>query len=94
MNPDNAIAAGSFGAILIFEMVLVVLMVVVYWKIATKAGYPGWYALAVIVPCLNLILFIAFAFSEWPIERELKHLRSLQSNQPNAYPRYPQSPTP
>jgi hypothetical protein len=46
-----------------------------FWKIATKAGYPGWYALAYFIPFLNVIVLWWFAFSEWPIQRGLEGRR-------------------
>ena len=91
MNSPNAAAAGAFGLVIVFYLVIIALMILVYWKVADKAGYPGWYSLGLLVPCLNLVLLIMFAFTEWPIERELKQLRSL-TPQPGAYPRYPGMP--
>jgi len=91
MNSNDAATAGAFGFIIIFYAVLIALATLIYWKVASKAGYPGWYSLGFLVPCLNLVLLILFAFTEWPIERELRELRSM-TPQPGAYPRYPGSP--
>ncbi len=41
-----------------------------YWRIVTKAGYPGSIALLFFIPILNVIMLFWFAFSEWPIERQ------------------------
>lgn len=90
MNSSDAFAFGSMGVIVLFYIVIFALVMAIYWKIVSKAGYPGWYALGMLVPCLNLVLIIMFAFVEWPIERELNYLRSQQGYQP--YPRYPGSP--
>jgi hypothetical protein len=89
----GAAAAGAMGFVFLIYAVIIALIIVVYWKIASKAGYPGWYALGFLVPCVNLVLLVLFAFTEWPIERELRELRGM-SPQPGNYPRYPQSPTP
>ena len=51
-------------------MFLSVFFLVPCWKIATKAGHPGWYALALCVPLLNLIALWWFAFSDWPSLRQ------------------------
>ena len=53
--------------------VLVVLIAIVpYWKIFSKAGYSGALSLLLFVPLLNIILLFWFAFTEWPIERSRK----------------------
>ena len=87
-SSDAAVSAGAAGILILFYLVIIGLILAVYWKITAKAGYPGWYALGMLVPCLNLVLLLMFAFTEWPIERELKHLRSLQNSQ-SGYPRFP-----
>ncbi len=33
-----------------------------------KAGFPGWYGVAVVIPMLNLLLVLFLAFAEWPLE--------------------------
>jgi hypothetical protein len=36
------------------------------WRICRRAGFPGWFGLAVVVPVLNVVLLYAFAFVPWP----------------------------
>jgi hypothetical protein len=44
-------------------------------KIVSKAGYSGWWVLIIFVPFVGpliaFVLFCIFAFSEWPIQRQL-----------------------
>jgi len=47
-------------------LVWVVLVIVPFWKITTKAGYSGWLSLLVVVPIVNLIFIYFLAFSKWP----------------------------
>jgi hypothetical protein len=42
-------------------------MIFCYWKIFSKAGYSGALSLLMIVPLVNLIVFIWFAFAQWPV---------------------------
>ena len=73
-----AVAAGIAAYGLVFTIIglgLLVLTIVVYWKIASKAGYNGALALLMFVPLANLIMLLIFAFSEWPIEQQLRALR-------------------
>ena len=37
-----------------------------FWKINTKAGYPGWLALLIIIPMVNVAYLYFLAFSPWP----------------------------
>jgi hypothetical protein len=51
-------------------------IVYVYWKIVAKTGHSGWLSLLMVVPLANFIVMLVLAFSEWPIERELRGLKS------------------
>jgi len=56
-----------------------VLFIVGWVKILGKAGYSGWWVLIGVVPIANLVMFLVFAFSEWPIVREVRELRAAGS---------------
>ena len=43
-----------------------------WWKIFSKAGYSGARSLLLLFPVINVIIFLLFAFSEWPIQRRLR----------------------
>jgi len=61
-------AMGPFFATFGLVMLLVcVFMIFCYWKIFSKAGYSGALSLLMLVPLVNLIVFIWFAFAEWPV---------------------------
>lgn len=55
--------AGAFG---LFYLIVLVLMVVAWVKILSKAGYSGWWVLIGLVPLVNIIMFFVFAFADWP----------------------------
>lgn len=61
----------GFFAFLGFVM-WVVLMVLIF----KKAGYSGFQTILLFIPLVNVIAFIWFAITEWPIEKELKSLKS------------------
>jgi hypothetical protein len=44
-----------------------------WWRVFSKAGYPGWYALSQVVPVLNLVALFYLAFAEWPSRRLKTH---------------------
>ena len=55
---------GHFGPVgmLIFAAVLIW----PFWRICTKAGYPGIASLLVLIPVINVIFLYWLAFSDWP----------------------------
>jgi hypothetical protein len=71
-----AALSAYFLFIAIVGLALIALHVIVYWRIASKAGYNGALSLLMFVPLANFIVLIIFAFSEWPIEHELRLARA------------------
>ncbi len=65
------------GSPMIIVMCLIVgiLAVVAFWRICAKAGFPGWYGVAVVIPMVNVLFVLFLAFAEWPLERELSGSR-------------------
>jgi len=53
-------------------IVWAVLMVLIF----KKAGYSGIQIILLFIPLVNVIAFIWFAVTEWPIEKELRQLKS------------------
>ncbi|MCD4727976.1 MAG: hypothetical protein K8R46_09960, partial [Pirellulales bacterium] len=58
------------------ELLFIVLplLVVFLWiwaAIFNKAGFPRGMCLLMMIPVVNFVALVIFAFSEWPIEKEL-----------------------
>ena len=53
--------------ILFISAFTVILPVIAFWKICSKAGFPGALGLLMIIPVANIILPLYLAFTEWPI---------------------------
>jgi len=66
---------GGGFACLVF-LGFVVLLFYPFWRVATKAGYPGVMSLLLFVPVVNFIFLWVAALSEWPIERQLRELKA------------------
>jgi len=49
--------------------IVILLNVLPFWKICTKAGLPSALALLMLVPIANIILPFYIAFAEWPALR-------------------------
>ncbi|MBU2648440.1 hypothetical protein KKI24_27285 [bacterium] len=64
------------GGLGIGELFIMVIFAVVYiipfWKIFSKAGYPGIMALTQFVPILNFIVLYYVAFAKWPIQNQIE----------------------
>jgi uncharacterized membrane protein YhaH (DUF805 family) len=77
------------GAAIAVYIAILVIFLIAYIRIIQKAGYSGWWILVAIVPILNVVMFLVFAFSRWPVLRERDALRSGQGGVPGGqiYPR-------
>ena len=74
----NALA-GAFAAMgavwMLVCLGLLILGLIINWVIAAKAGYSGALSLLMLIPLLNIIILLVFAFSEWPIQQQLREAR-------------------
>ncbi len=50
------------GTVVVIYVALIVLMIVSFWKILTKAGKPGW---ACIIPIYNIIVLLEIVGKPW-----------------------------
>jgi hypothetical protein len=58
------------GVIGLAVAVLVAAVFVISWIfICSKAGYSKWLGLLMLVPLVNVVFFLYFAFARWPILR-------------------------
>lgn len=61
--------------LIVFTVVAFPFLVVPFWKIFSKAGYPGIMGIAMLVPLLNVVMLFFLGFSDWPVLKELNMLR-------------------
>lgn len=54
-------------------IIALVIVVLPFWKIFSKAGFSGWLSLLMFIPLANLIMIWYLAFAKWP---------ALDSHQP------------
>lgn len=72
----RGLAAGAVALWFLFAIVILIFSIYCAWRVAAKCGYPGAYSLLLLIPLVNIIVQLIWVFSEWPIETELKRLRS------------------
>lgn len=77
-EPPYVIAIGIAAAV----------WVVAWWAIFSRAGFTGALGLLMLVPGLNVVLFLLLAFGGWPASRELRSLRRLETAVARAEDRY------
>ena len=75
-DPSTGLAAGALIGVVVLYAAMLAFGIYCYVRIARKAGYSGWYAALLFVPVANLVVMLMFVFKEWPIETELRMLRS------------------
>jgi hypothetical protein len=72
----SMIAFFSPGPIeLVIVMLFISITVLPFWMIATKAGFPGWMSLAILIPMLNIAFLFFLAYAPWPA---LQHSRNTE----------------
>ncbi len=73
---STGLAGGVLATIIGIYLVVVVVAIWANVRIIRRSGYSGWWVLIGLVPLVNLVMYLVFAFKEAPTERELKQLRA------------------
>ncbi len=81
MDPMFELSSGQVVGFLGVYAVVLLVGAAAYVTIIRKAGYSGWWALVLLVPVANLVMIVVFAFSEWPVTRELEMARAALAQQ-------------
>ena len=77
---EGAVIIFLFVMMLIFiSLLITVLMTWAYCRICSKAGYHWALGLLMLVPVANFVLPLVLAFGDWPIQKEMRKLKSQQS---------------
>ena len=68
MMSEMSMNLGSAEPIMFLFMV--VLIILPFWFIFSKAGYSKWLSLLMVVPMINILMLYFLAFSNWPSQGE------------------------
>jgi hypothetical protein len=52
-----------------FWLICVIIGIIPFWRLCTRAGYSPWLSLLVAIPLINVIFIYFLAFSEWPSQK-------------------------
>lgn len=58
----------AFGGI--WMILIGALLVIPFWRLCTRAGYPGPLGLLILIPLVNLAFIYFLAFSQWPAQKQ------------------------
>ncbi|HEY7948577.1 MAG TPA: hypothetical protein VID75_12945 [Acidimicrobiales bacterium] len=65
-----ASTGGAFAFLFLFYIAFLALLIVAWARILGKAGYNPWLCLLALIPFVNIVMFLVFAFSVWPRDRQ------------------------
>ena len=82
-GPDFQHCTPMFVAILIafgilMGLIVLIIKILIFCKIFSKAGYCWALGLLMFVPIANIIMPFVLAFGDWPIQKELRLLKQQQ----------------
>lgn len=66
----------AFG--ILMGLIVVIIKVLIFCKIFSKAGYCWALGLLMLVPIANIIMPFILGFGDWPIQKELRLLKQQQ----------------
>src|SRR5262249_13656538 len=61
--------AAAFASRRLVYLAIAVIAIIAWVKILNKAGYSGVWVLVGLVPIVNIVMFLVFAFADWPALR-------------------------
>ena len=61
------IGPAELTIIAIIVFISIVIVILPYWKIYSKAGFSGWLSITMIIPLLNVVMLFYLAFADWPV---------------------------
>ena len=85
---------GAVAAFALVGIAFFVLYILAAWKVVSKAGYSGALSLLLLVPVVNIVMLFVFAFSDWPVLKEVRRLRATPMTVSGGPPLPPMAPPP
>ena len=73
--------------VIVISVVIGVISMLPWFFIYKKAGYHPAMGCLMFIPLVNLIMMFILAFTEWPIERDVRGLRAPRQEPPLNLPR-------
>lgn len=86
--------AGGGGLIFASFFIGALIQIVAALKILPKAGYSRWFAILLLIPLVGPVMILVFAFSDWPLDKEVRAYRQAGGRPPGGIsePPWPTQP--
>ncbi|MBP8604510.1 MAG: hypothetical protein KBI46_01535 [Phycisphaerae bacterium] len=78
-SPEAVLPFVFIGCYMFVILLITVLTVIIFCRIFAKAGYHWALGLITLIPIGNIIMLLILAFSEWPIQRQLRTMQQAQA---------------
>jgi hypothetical protein len=69
MEPQATLGGGQMLMLLLWAIVIVI----PFWRLSIKNGFPGWMAILMVVPIANIVYLYVLAFSDRPARQPHEH---------------------
>lgn len=86
-----ALFAGAWLVMILIYVAMFVFTAIVWVKIVGRTGMNKWLGLLSFVPVGNIVLLCMLAFTEWPVQSELRMANTMRGQGP-ALPAYTAAP--
>lgn len=63
------------GGIAVVGLLFAIIYIWAAVRIIRRSGYSGWWILTALIPILNVVMYLIFAFKKTPAQRELEQWR-------------------
>jgi hypothetical protein len=63
---------------ILMGLIVLIIKILIFCKIFSKAGYCWALGLLMLVPIANIIMPFVLAFGDWPVQKELRLLKQQQ----------------
>lgn len=82
-GPEPVFAGCFLLFVILIAVAINLVTIIAFCRIYSRAGYPWAMGLLMLIPVVNFIMMLILAFSEWPIQKQLKQLQQ-QLGSPSA----------
>lgn len=73
LQPLIAALSGTVGIVV---LVFLLLQLLINFMIFKRTGMNPWLSLLMLVPIANFVMLLILAFTEWPVQRQVRALRA------------------
>ncbi|PLA74946.1 hypothetical protein CYQ88_03335 [Hydrogenovibrio sp. SC-1] len=73
MMIDTVFNNTFFGGHGVWMLVVFAVIIIPFWRICQRIGYPGWVSVLIWIPLVNIIFIYFIAFSDWTTNKAGEH---------------------